>query len=222
MSCFQLKANFFPCTVVQLTKYDLESLSEQLALTVSKAPNFFMGTPVLVDLEMIKNLGTLNFNRIKQIFLAHGMVPVGVRGGSPEQQSDAATAGIPSLTIGKTAAAETNKKDVPAKSYKAKIITQPIRSGMQIYAKECDLIVIAPVSPGAELLADGNIHVYGPLRGRALAGVQGDTDARIFARSLAAELISIAGYYLMKDDIQIEDASVQVYLEGEQVKIQAI
>lgn len=76
-----------------------------------------------------------------------------------------------------------------------KMITAPVRGGMQIYAAGGDLIVLAPVSPGAELLADGNIHVYGPMRGRALAGVKGDTSARIFCQQLGAELVSIAGNY---------------------------
>ena len=82
----------------------------------------------------------------------------------------------------------------------SKVITQPVRSGQQIYAKNADLIVLASVSTGSELLADGNIHVYGALRGRALAGIQGDTSARIFCSSLNAELVSIAGQYLMPEE----------------------
>ena len=83
-----------------------------------------------------------------------------------------------------------------------KIIRHPIRSGQQIYAKDTDLIVIGSVSQGAEILADGNIHVYGPLRGRALAGVRGNTDSMIFCSQLQAELVSIAGTYKVIDDIR--------------------
>ena len=104
-------------------------------------------------------------------------------------------------------------------------MTVPIRSGMQVYAKDTDLIVTASVSPGAELFADGNIHVYGPLRGRALAGVQGNMQARIFCRTLEAELVSIAGYYLTKEDMQTftaKDGMVQIYLDNEQIRIEAI
>jgi septum site-determining protein MinC len=96
---------------------------------------------------------------------------------------------------------------------------------MQIYAKDTDLIVTAPVSAGAELLADGNIHVYGPLRGRALAGVQGNANARIFCRSLEAELVSIAGYYLTREDMQTlpeNHGMIQIYLDNEQVRIEAL
>lgn len=83
-----------------------------------------------------------------------------------------------------------------------RIIIEPVRSGQQIYARGGDLIVLGAVSHGAELLADGHIHVYGPLRGRALAGVTGDIHAHIFCQSLEAELISIAGHYKMSEDIE--------------------
>jgi len=102
-----------------------------------------------------------------------------------------------------------------------KLITTPIRSGQQVYAPGGDLVVLAPVSAGAEILADGNIHVYGPLRGRALAGVKGDTEARIFCQSLEAELISIAGNYKVNEDLQKEHwkEGIQARLEGDQLVI---
>ena len=86
----------------------------------------------------------------------------------------------------------------------SKIITTPIRSGQQVYAPGGDLIIMAAVSAGAEVLADGNIHVYGALRGRALAGVKGDTSARIFCQSLEAELVSIAGTFKVDEDLRNE------------------
>lgn len=97
----------------------------------------------------------------------------------------------------------------------SKIITQPIRSGQQIYALEGDLIILSPVSAGAELLAAGNIHVYGALRGRALAGVNGNTAARIFCHSLEAELVSIAGNYRISEDLQNSrwKQPAQIFLE---------
>lgn len=100
-----------------------------------------------------------------------------------------------------------------------RLITTPVRSGQQIYAPGGDLIVLAPVSAGAELLADGNIHVYGPLRGRALAGVRGLTSARIFCQSLEAELVSIAGHYKISEDLQgpYWKKPVQIALSGEKL-----
>lgn len=83
-----------------------------------------------------------------------------------------------------------------------RVVTSPIRSGQQIYARGGDLIILTSVSAGAEVLADGNIHVYGPLRGRALAGVMGDTNARIFCSSQEAELVSVAGHFLVDETLK--------------------
>ncbi len=98
----------------------------------------------------------------------------------------------------------------------SRVITEPVRSGQQIYVRGGDLIVLAPVSHGAELLADGHIHVYGPLRGRALAGVTGDQNAHIFCQSLEAELISIAGQYKISEDMASEawQAAVDISIQA--------
>jgi len=103
-----------------------------------------------------------------------------------------------------------------------KIITQPIRSGQRIYARGCDLIVLAAVNAGAEIMADGNIHIYAPLRGRALAGVTGDESNRIFCHSFEAELVAVAGSYRVFEDTVppgIYKKSVQICLRGEQLDI---
>ncbi len=100
-------------------------------------------------------------------------------------------------------------------------ITHPVRSGQQIYAEGGDLIVLSQVSEGAEVLADGNIHIYGALRGRALAGVHGDTSARIFCQQMDAELVSVAGNFLLSDAItsEVHRKAVQVTLEGDSLRI---
>lgn len=226
-SCFQFKTSFLPCTILQLTRYDLDELEQQMATTIQRAPNFFVGSPVLIDLEKIKTFGVIRFDQIKSIILKFGLIPLGVRGGSAEQHDAAVSAGFAVLSATKLSKIETEAKTSQEQFTPAKMVTTPIRSGMQVYAKESDLIVMSQVGAGAELFADGNIHVYGPLRGRALAGVQGNMQARIFCRTLEAELVSIAGYYLTKDDMQKYTAKnsegmVQVYLEDEQVRIAAI
>lgn len=113
---------------------------------------------------------------------------------------------------------------VSAAETHCKIISAPVRSGQQIYAPGGDLIVLAPVSAGAELLADGNIHVYGALRGRALAGVKGNTEARVFCQSQEAELISIAGCFMVDEDLRSDHwkQAVQVTLSDEKLKIQSL
>ncbi len=105
-----------------------------------------------------------------------------------------------------------------------KVITTPVRSGQQIYAAGGDLIVLAPVSAGAELLADGNIHVYGAMRGRALAGVKGNTSARVFCQSQEAELISIAGYFKLNEDLRNAHwkQSIQAFLTDETLNIEPL
>ncbi len=105
---------------------------------------------------------------------------------------------------------------------KSRLITQPVRSGTQIYARGADLVVTAPVSAGAEIMADGNIHVYAALRGRALAGAGGDAEARIFCSRLEAELVSIAGHYLVSDQIPPEHrgSPVQIALVDDRLTIE--
>lgn len=110
------------------------------------------------------------------------------------------------------------------KGSNTRVITEPVRSGQQIYARGGDLLVLAPVSHGAELLADGHIHVYGPLRGRALAGVTGDTQAHILCQSLEAELISIAGQYKISEDIESVawQVAVDITLESDCLHIRTL
>lgn len=225
-ACFHLKTSFAPCTILQLIRYDLEALETQIIDTIKRAPKFFQGSPIIIDLEKLAQIDLINFAQIKQILLANGMVPVGVRGGSDEQHSVAASNGLPVLSVGKLSHNEPiSKKKTEERKHATKLVAHPIRSGMQVYARDGDLVVTASVSAGAELLSDGHIHVYGPLRGRALAGVQGNKDARIFCSTLEAELVSIAGYYLTKEDMQQLPESrgmIQIYLAEDQVRIETI
>lgn len=104
----------------------------------------------------------------------------------------------------------------------AMIVDTPVRGGQRIYARGCDLIVTAIVNPGAELIADGSIHIYAPLRGRALAGASGDASARIFAMSMEAELVSIAGMYRTFDEgwpKNLVHQAVQVSLVGDRIDL---
>ena len=104
------------------------------------------------------------------------------------------------------------------------IQSAPVRSGQQVYADNRDLTVLAAVGAGAEVIADGSVHIYGPLRGRALAGAQGNAKARIFCREFDAELVAIAGHYKVLEDIpqELRGKAVQIWLEDEQLKIAAL
>ena len=104
------------------------------------------------------------------------------------------------------------------------LVDRPVRSGQQIYARDTDLIVMGQVGPGAEVIADNNIHVYGPLRGRALCGVSGNADTRIFCQSLEAELVSVAGTYRMLETIpeELRGRPAQIWLDRERLNIEPL
>lgn len=223
--CFQLKANFLPCTVLQLLRYDLDILDQQLNKMVKSAPNFFQGAPVVLELEKMHTAGILDFAKIRAVLNQYQMVLMGIRGGNAEQMQAAASIGLPTINLGKTTPAKSNETAAAVAPSKTVLVNKPVRSGIQLYAKDGDLIVTGAVSPGAELMADHHIHVYGPLRGRAMAGLQGNTQARIFCRELDAELVSIAGYYLTKEDLQRGpkcDGIIQIFLENEQIRIEPL
>jgi septum site-determining protein MinC len=119
------------------------------------------------------------------------------------------------------AAAEPGAESTPAKQQPAMVVTQPVRAGSRIYAQGRDLICTATVNAGAEIIADGNVHVYGTLRGRAIAGASGFDEARIFALDFDPELVAIAGLYRVRDvlDPTMIGQGVQVSLHGEEMRL---
>jgi len=104
------------------------------------------------------------------------------------------------------------------------LVTRPVRSGQQMYSRDTDLIIMGPVGAGAEVLADQNIHVYGPLRGRALCGVSGSTSARIFCQSLEAELVSVAGNFRVLEEIpaELRGKPAQIWLDKDRLNIEPL
>jgi septum site-determining protein MinC len=225
---FQLKGGLYPLTVLQLLGTELLAFEQQLNAKIQQAPKFFHYAPVVIDLQKLNQAhtpedceSTLDFNHLVDMLRRKKLIPVGIKGGSAYQQTAASTAGLAILQdnakefskveetnpkimnrqAAPTASFTTTSTETEIRALPSKIIADPVRSGQQIYARNSDLIVLAPVSHGAELLADGNIHIYGPLRGRALAGVNGDEKTHIFCQSLEAELVSIAGQYKISEDI---------------------
>jgi septum site-determining protein MinC len=160
------------------------------------------------------------------------MIPFGVRGGSQAQHTAAEAMELAILgdALVRRAAPqatqalspEPDAKPIPAGRFT--LITRPVRSGQRVYAAGGDLSVVAAVSAGAELMADGNIHVYGALRGRALAGMKGDTEARIFCQNLEAELVSVAGHYRVSENIpsELKGVPVQIFLDQKVLRIEKI
>ena len=228
---FQLKGSMLALTILELNNNDLDSLDAQLAVKVEQAPQFFQNAPIILALDKLSH-PTESFDLAPLVAMCrkHGMHILAIRAEHAEhvtaaQQLELAVlppSGARERPLSISPAADTATEPHLTT---ARIITQPVRSGQQIYAKNSDLIVLSAVSAGAELLADGNIHVYGPLRGRALAGINGYTAARIFCQQLGAELLSIAGHYKVAEDLRRDPAwgkSTQTYLIEEQLEISAL
>jgi septum site-determining protein MinC len=206
----------------------------ELAQQVQRSPRFFLNAPVVLDLKGAAEFTREGeFHEAGEILRRHTLTLIGIQNAQPAQLDAAASAGLASFAPNATQRNRVRPTDpdpstVPApqtavaSAAKSRLVTQPVRSGTQIYARGGDLVVTAPVSPGAEIMADGNIHVYGVLRGRALAGASGDADARIFCSRLEAELVSIAGHYLVSDQLPPEQRgfSVQIALVDEQLTIE--
>ena len=154
------------------------------------------------------------------------MMPVGIQGGNEyhERLAPALHLGVFPESRPAPGRAANGSPSAPSSDASAMVVDKPVRSGQQVYAKGRDLIVLAPVGQGAEVIADGNIHIYAPLRGRALAGVMGNEGARIFCKELRAELISVAGLYRVSEDLpeDMQGASVQVRLTGRQLLIESL
>ncbi|HEY1259457.1 MAG TPA: septum site-determining protein MinC [Stellaceae bacterium] len=206
------------------------AFARDLAEQIGRSPRFFLNAPVVLDLrDMTGFTAADEFVEARDILRQHTLTLVGVQNALPAQVEAAAAAGLASFAPNSTQPRRPPPSEpvpdvVPvarAAAGKTRLVTQPVRSGTQIYAQGGDLVVTAPVSAGAEIMADGNIHVYGVLRGRALAGARGDAEARIFCSRLDAELISIAGRYLVADQLPPEQrgGAVQIALIDDRLTI---
>lgn len=240
---FELKGSLFTLTVMHLRSADLTAVESELGKKIAQAPGFFRDVPVVIELDKFEaEPETVDFSGLQRVLRKLGMVPVGVRNGSEKMQSYAISAGMAVLPKGGTQASAPRTEPEPSAQAaveapeapppqpvvesqterKTMMVVQPVRSGQQIYARGGDLIVLGTVSAGAEVLADGNIHIYAPLRGRALAGAQGNDTARIFCHSLEAELVSVAGQYLVSDQFEQvpKGQPVQIHLVGDILKVE--
>lgn len=232
---------------VRVRRADAAALYEELSHKVHAAPQLFSRTAVVLDLSHMLDLpDDATVDALLEAVREAGMLPVGLAYGTRDTEALAARMGLP--LIAKFRAAyerESESQDTPPRAVAAPPApaapapapqpaatvrdlalrhTQPIRSGQQIYAKGRDLVVTTAVANAAEIIADGSIHIYGALRGRALAGAQGNEDARIFCSDFRAELISIAGQYRVFEQIppELEGQSVQCWLEDGKLLIERL
>ncbi|HTH98973.1 MAG TPA: septum site-determining protein MinC [Stellaceae bacterium] len=238
--CAELvRTDSFPVITVRVEDHADPNFEGRLAEQIARHPGFFANAPVVMDLENTSGLATADaFHALRRLFKRQHMIAVGIVNGNGTQIRAAMNADLASFRT--NGAAEPAPREIPdtprpvlapaqdslplGDEGRTRIVTLPVRSGTQIYARGGDLIIMNSVSPGAEIIADGHIHVYGALRGRAIAGANGDQSARIFTNRLEAELLCIAGQYLTRDAIESKFVGqfVQVSLDGEDLVIAKI
>jgi septum site-determining protein MinC len=238
---------------LRLNLNDPEALREEIEQKVAAAPQLFARAPVILDLSRLAQLpNAAEAQALLDAIRVGGMLPVGLSYSTTENELLAKELGVPLLAkfravyekqnadevasiapapatsrpraVAKASAPEPASAAVPAAATSSLHHTKAVRSGQQVYARGRDLIVNAMVGNGAEVIADGSIHIYGRLSGRALAGAQGDAAARIYCMDFQAELISIAGRYRVFEDLpaELRGKPVQAWLDGEKLLIEAL
>jgi septum site-determining protein MinC len=222
-----LQGALFTVMVVRAGMLRDPAFAHELERQIQRSPRFFENAPVVLDLRGTDGfVEPAEFASVKEELRRLTLTLIGVQNAPPAQLAAAAKAELASFAPNPAVPRQNPAAAAPPPPamVKTRLVSQPVRSGTQIYARGSDLIVTAAVSPGAELVADGNIHVYGALRGRALAGAAGDTAARIFCSRLEAELVSIAGRYLVSEHLPADSLNgpVQIGLVDDQLTIARI
>jgi septum site-determining protein MinC len=229
---------------LRIRTLDSTQLAAEMRDRVQRAPNLFSRAAVILDFGALMQPpsveeATALINALRDA----GVIPVALAYGTKETEALAQQLAMPILAKFRSqyegasghstavAPAPTPEpapeppptRETPAQAQLGLMHTAPVRSGQQVYAEHRDLTILNTVGAGAEVLADGNIHIYGALRGRALAGAQGNPHARIFCREFHAELVAIAGNYKVMEDIpnELRGQSVQIWLDNGQLKFAA-
>ena len=245
---FELKDTRLSLVTVALKQADPAQLADELQQRLAETPNFFDNDAVVLDIAALADLDApLDFAELVRVLRAHRTVPVMVLGGSAAQMAAALDAGLAAApepvhapkAKTKTVEVEVIRevevvREVPVEvevrvevptPVPTLVVDKPLRSGQQVYAKGGDVIVLGAVNAGAEVIADGNVHVYGPLRGKAIAGSKGNVDARIFTTCLEPELVSIAGVYRTTETALPKDVAgkpAQVRLVGDKLVMEPL
>lgn len=210
---FDIKSAQLPLVALRVKSDRLDQVADELAAQYADVPDFFDNDALLIDFSLLDTAQEaeptpMAFEALLQAARSLRLRPVAVRGGTAVHTTLAQQAGLvvadevlpakpnhtPSASQVSAPAVPTTV-EVPVATPPALIVDKPLRSGQQVYARGRDLVVLAMVNAGAEVIADGHIHVYAPLRGKAIAGARGNTEARIFALAMEPELVSIAGIY---------------------------
>ena len=235
-SSFQLKRRAHNLMVFELHNPNIVQLALRLKDHMAQAPNLFKNTPTVLDLGPLEDgFKVIDFPALGSLLDNHGLTIVGVCGGSEAQRTAATRARLALFSTALASTGETPPAPPPAEEAPSPqntppaeltgdtgsnlVSRQPVRAGQQVYARGASLIVEASVNEGSEVIADGDIHIYGALRGRALAGARGRQDARIWCQQLDAELVSINGIYRTRDSIDSHLIGKPAVIEIQQEKL---
>jgi septum site-determining protein MinC len=251
---FDLKGTMASLTVLRLRSTDLALIERQLRVKIAQLPHLFLDAPVLIDLGALTDgAADLSFGDLVGALKSCKLVPVAVANVPDELRAAVTAAGLglwrpptpgrargdgdpteAASPVEPTAAAVPASETEPASAAALAlprpphggpmVVTQAVRGGQIVYAQNNDLVVLAPVNSGAQVIADGHVHIYAPLRGRAVAGAQGLPGARIFCQKLEAELVAISGAYIMAEEIpaKMRGKAVQIFLENGECQIAAL
>jgi len=228
---------------LRIRTLDVDQLIREMRERVERAPKLFGRAAVIVDFGGLTRLPDADTARaLIDGLRGAGVIPVALAYGTRETETLAEQLGLPLLAkfraqyepVAQTAPAPARAEPAPAQPAPAPaakaadvrpglVQKTPVRSGQQLYAENRDLTVLSTVGAGAEVISDGSIHIYGALRGRALAGARGNADARIFCREFHAELVAVAGHYKVMEEVpkELRGKAVQIWLDQDQLKIAA-
>jgi septum site-determining protein MinC len=236
----EVKGTITPVTVLCLRSTDVAAIERELRARVAPAPQMFRHAPVVLDVAGV-DAEEVPLAAVVEIARRCQLIPVGVAHLPPERIALATDLGLAvvQLGFGRSRAARAASSapspvvepapvaaapgralevvEAPAPEHVPTMtVRQPVRGGQVIYAPKGDLVVMGPVNPGAQVIADGHVHIYGRLRGRALAGARGLSEARVFCHGLEAELVSVAGEFLTADDIPaaLRGKPAQIFMEN--------
>lgn len=209
----EFKGTSFTVSVLHLNINDLDKIKQELTVKIAQAPDFFNLVPIAVNIEKLSD--TIDYSNIKKLVESFNFIFVGFTGSiSSQQRASIRTLGFSFINAVKQGSTkhealkyqdDATTLEVPnrntVKLFTDKVHHGQIRSGQQLYAKDQNLVIVGSVSAGAEVIADGNIHIYGALRGRAIAGAKGHQKAQIYCQKLEAELVSINGNYWLSESM---------------------
>lgn len=213
MAVLELKGRMASLTRLRLFTTDLAAIRTHLEQLSRQMPEALRGMPVVLESD-----SAIELPPVLELLRAVGLQPLAVADGVLAQSARA----LGMAVLPDDGKAKPRSRDAaPAGRKPARVVDQPVRSGQQIYAQDADLIVLAAVSVGAELIADGCVHAYAPMRGRAIAGAKGDETARVFCRKFEAELVAVAGVYAVAEQMQgVRGFPVQAFLKDGKLQIE--